>query len=158
MSTVSILAKNTSGAFDELAAERLPEIDPTRAAPTDVVWVSVERPDAGLIESLGRQFGLHRLALEDLAKRSQRPKLDTYGEQTMAVIYEATAEARSGTAEIHLFIGPTWILSVHWDPTPTVDEARLRIVAWAKENPSSHSEQAIDGLWRAAASIWPCKS
>jgi hypothetical protein len=44
------------------------------------------------------------------------------------------------------------------EPTPTVDEARLRIVAWAKANPSSHSEQAIDGLWRAAASIWPCKS
>lgn len=44
------------------------------------------------------------------------------------------------------------------DPTPTVDEARLRIVEWANANPASHDEQAIDGLWRAAASIWPCKS
>lgn len=44
------------------------------------------------------------------------------------------------------------------EPTPTVDQARLRIVEWAKANPSSHGEQAIDGLWRAAASIWPCKN
>jgi hypothetical protein len=42
------------------------------------------------------------------------------------------------------------------EPTPTVDEARARIVAWAKQNPASHAEQPIDGLWRAAASIWPC--
>lgn len=44
------------------------------------------------------------------------------------------------------------------DPTPTIDEARLRIVEWAKANPASHSEQAIDGLWRASAAIWPCKN
>jgi hypothetical protein len=44
------------------------------------------------------------------------------------------------------------------DPTPTVDQARARIVAWAKDNPASHAEQPIDGLWRAAAAIWPCKS
>lgn len=42
------------------------------------------------------------------------------------------------------------------DPIPTVDEARARIVAWAKDHPASHAEQPIDGLWRAAASIWPC--
>ncbi len=42
------------------------------------------------------------------------------------------------------------------DPVPTVDEARARIVAWAQQNPNSRSEHAIDGLWRAAASIWPC--
>lgn len=42
------------------------------------------------------------------------------------------------------------------DPVPTVDEARAEIVAWAQQNPNSRSEQAIDGLWRAAASIWPC--
>ena len=128
MSTVAILAKNGHGAFDDVPGERLAEIDPATASPDDVVWVSVERPDARLVEELGRQFDLHRLAIEDLTKRRQRPKLDTYGAQSMVVIYEATGLAESGVAEIHLFIGPTWILSVHWEPTPTVDAVRKRLM------------------------------
>ncbi|HEX5040202.1 MAG TPA: magnesium/cobalt transporter CorA [Candidatus Limnocylindria bacterium] len=127
MSVVTILSKNGRGAFDELPADRLAEIDPSRASPDDLVWVSVEKPGAPLVESLGRQFDLHRLAIEDLTKRRQRPKLDTYGSQSMVVVYEATAKAKSGIAEIHLFVGPTWILSVHWEPTPTVDAVRRRL-------------------------------
>jgi magnesium transporter len=127
MSAVAILAKNATGAFDELPADRLSRIDPTTASPGEVVWVSVERPDQRLVETLGHQFGLHRLAVEDLMKRRQRPKLDAYGEQSMIVAYEATGEEDSGTAEIHLFTGPTWILSVHWEPTPTVDAVRRRL-------------------------------
>ncbi|HMR32701.1 MAG TPA: Rap1a/Tai family immunity protein [Geminicoccaceae bacterium] len=42
------------------------------------------------------------------------------------------------------------------DPVPTVDEARAEIVGWARANPATHSEQPIDGLWRAAAAVWPC--
>src|SRR6187455_3113999 len=103
MSVVAILAKNGQGAFDELPADRLGEIDPASASPDDVVWVSVEDPDARLVESLGRQFDLHRLAVEDLTKRRQRPKLDTYGAQSMVVLYEATDKAKSGIAEIHIF-------------------------------------------------------
>jgi magnesium transporter len=127
MSAVTILAKNGHGAFDELPGERLAEMDPTKASPDDLVWVSIERPDARLVETLGRQFDLHRLAIEDLTKRRQRPKLDTYGTQSMVVMYEATGKAKSGVAEIHLFIGPTWVLSVHWEPTPTVDAVRRRL-------------------------------
>jgi magnesium transporter len=129
MSSITILARNEQGAFDELPADRLAEIDPAAASPTDVVWLSVTEPDAQLVETLGRQFGLHRLAIEDLTKRRQRPKLDSYETQSMAVIYEATGKARTGAAEIHLFIGPTWILSVHWEPTPTVDAVRRRLAA-----------------------------
>jgi hypothetical protein len=42
------------------------------------------------------------------------------------------------------------------EPVPTLDEARKAIVAWAQANPSSAGETPIDGLWRAAAAIWPC--
>ena len=42
------------------------------------------------------------------------------------------------------------------DPVPTVDEARAEIVSWARANPAHDDEQAIDGLWRAAAAVWPC--
>ena len=45
MSAVAILAKNAHGAFDELSADRLAEIDPANASPGEVVWVSVDRPD-----------------------------------------------------------------------------------------------------------------
>jgi hypothetical protein len=42
------------------------------------------------------------------------------------------------------------------DPVPTLDEARAAIVNWAGANPASAAERPIDGLWRAAAAIWPC--
>ncbi len=34
---------------------------------------------ASIIAAFGREFGLHQLALEDLYKQGQRPKLDPYG-------------------------------------------------------------------------------
>lgn len=43
------------------------------------------------------------------------------------------------------------------DPVPTLDDIRRAIVAWGETNPQTGSESAVDGFWRAAASIWPCK-
>jgi hypothetical protein len=42
------------------------------------------------------------------------------------------------------------------DPVPTIDGARAAVVEWASANPSRSGEAPVDGLWRAAAAIWPC--
>ncbi|MFC7476980.1 Rap1a/Tai family immunity protein [Dankookia sp. GCM10030260] len=42
------------------------------------------------------------------------------------------------------------------NPEPTLEQARLAFVAWAKSHPHHAAERAVDGLSRFAAETWPC--
>lgn len=42
------------------------------------------------------------------------------------------------------------------DPVPTLSQISGSIVDWASANPQHAGEDAVDGLWRAAATIYPC--
>ncbi len=119
-----ILARHPDGSVEELPAERIDEIDQLTDRPGTLVWVSAVAPDEAEIEALGREFRLHPLALEDLRKRHQRPKIDTYEQQHMIVAHEAVADAPDGLSEIHIFVGAGWLLSVTWTPTPMCDAVR----------------------------------
>ena len=90
---------------------------------------SPTRPAAATIERVGAEFGIHPLAIEDLRKQRQRPKVDTYEDQCHLVAYESAPDTESGVAEIQLVIGRNWIVSVHWDPTPMADAVHRRIAA-----------------------------
>jgi magnesium transporter len=131
-SSLTILARQPDGSVTELSADRVDEVDRLTAQPGSLVWVSATRPDEALINVLGREFSLHPLALEDLRKQQQRPKLDTYESQHMVVAYEAVPDAPDtpdGLAEIHIFIGSGWLLSVHWAETPMLHAVRRRVAA-----------------------------
>jgi len=119
------LVRRSDGRIEELAAGRLDEIDRLAATEGTLVWVSATSPGEAEIEILRREFDLHPLAVEDVQKRGQRPKLDPYAAQHMIVAYEVI-EAEPGLSEIHLFIGPGWLLTVSWDPTPLMDGIRQR--------------------------------
>jgi magnesium transporter len=122
-----IAVRRADGTKEDLPPERLGEVSDLIREPGALVWVSAAAPDDRMIAELAREFGLHDLAVEDLRKQRQRPKLDTYERQRMVVVYEASEHERSGVAEIHLFIGPSWVLSVHWTPTPMLEAVRERL-------------------------------
>lgn len=124
-----ILARHADGRVEEVPGERLGEIGPLVRDPGTLLWVSATAPSEEDIGALGREFGLHQLALEDLRKQGQRPKLDRYGSQHMIVAYEAEAGDQVALSEIHLFVGPDWVLSVHWTPAPELDAARRRFAS-----------------------------
>jgi len=105
------------------------EVDPERVSevlrrPDAMVWVDVARPDETDLDCVQRQFGLHALAMEDVRERHQRAKLEHYPTHSFVVAYSSTL------AEVNLFVGPTWLVSVReaerdatpWDP----DSARAR--------------------------------
>ena len=121
-----ILARHPDGRVEEVTVERIDEIDALIARPGTLVWVSVSSPSNALISDLQREFGLHPLAVEDLRKRNQRPKLDSYEEQHMLVAYEAVPKETAALSEMHLFFAKAWMLSVHFGPTPLVDAALRR--------------------------------
>jgi magnesium transporter len=124
--SVLILARHPDGRVEEVTVERIDEIDRLIAKPGTLVWVSTANPSDELISALQREFKLHALAVEDLRKRKQRPKLDTYEGQRVLVAYEAVPEETARLSEMHLFFAERWLLSVRFGPMPMVDAALRR--------------------------------
>jgi magnesium transporter len=121
-----ILARHADGNVEKVTVERIDEIDRLIATSGTLVWVRVTNPSDERIGDLQREFGLHPLAVEDIRKRNQRPKLDSYEGQHMLVAYEAVADDPIGLTEMHLFFSKQWVLSVQFGPMPMVDAALRR--------------------------------
>jgi len=71
-----------------------------------LVWVDALDPSDADFTCIQEEFALHHLAMEDAAKHGQRPKLERYPTHAFVVAYS------SSFAEVDLFIGPGWIVSV----------------------------------------------
>jgi magnesium transporter len=64
---------------------------------------------------LEREFGFHPLAIEDVASRNQRPKLDAYDDYLFIVLHFPVFDKASGrlhTAELDLFVGPDFLITL----------------------------------------------
>lgn len=140
---------------EELTDARFGELSALIRDPATLVWVSATAPSDEDIGRLADAFGLHELAVEDLRRRNQRPKLDTYANQFMIVAYEAVPDDDQGTSEVHLFVGPGWVLSVHWAATPALDAARQRFRAAADEETDTAGELLYVLLDSAVDSYFP---
>jgi magnesium transporter len=97
--------------------------------PDNVVWVDIE--DAGAVElaMLREEFDFHPLALEDVAKGQQRPKVDEYKGYLFIVSYSVVAgPAPEGPriVEVDLFIGRNYIVTIHRGPVPALEDAHVR--------------------------------
>ena len=151
---VAILARRRDGGVEALAADRIDELDRLAASGT-LLWVHLARPDAATLERIGSEFGIHPLAIEDLHKQRQRPKVDSYEDQCHLVVYEAAPESESGVAELQLVIGRNWIVSVHGDPTPMADAIHRRIAAGDDSLSGSVAETAYLILDAVTDSYFP---
>jgi magnesium transporter len=123
---ITILVRDVDGVVSTLPAERIGEVSDLTSLPGTLVWVRAVAPSHDDIATFGREFGLHDLALEDLRKRGQRPKVDQYEGHRMVVAYEAVRGADRGVAEFHIQIGDGWLVSVHWAQTPLLETTRRR--------------------------------
>lgn len=126
----SCIVRQPSGQVRELNASQLDQIKQLRAAPGSLVWLDLVRPGPKELELLRDELSLHPLALEDLEKRRQRPKLDTYPDQYVVVAYEilpaSVPDRIFDLGEIHLIATRDVLVSVHWAGSPVVEDARAR--------------------------------
>jgi len=128
----SCLARLPGGELRVLGTHDLKQIDGLRAQADTLVWLDITSPTAEDLALLRDEFDLHPLALEDLEKRKQRPKIDTYGAQQMIVTYEvlpaAATDRRFDLGELHLFAGAGYLVSVRWQDSPAFEgvDARFR--------------------------------
>jgi magnesium transporter len=100
----------------------------------ELLWVDVVDPQDADLSWLERTFGFHPLALEDVDRRHQRPKLDEYPGYYFGVLYAARNESgarRVATSELQFFWGERYLVTIHVEPFPEIDDLASRVRAGA---------------------------
>src|SRR4051794_34983323 len=101
-----------------------------RDQPETMGWIVMYRPSEAQLIPVAEAFGLHELAVEDAIVAHQRPKLERYGDTLFVVLRAATylddvEEVEFG--EIHVFVGPSFVLTVRHSRTPDLGAVRHRM-------------------------------
>ncbi|HEU4540838.1 MAG TPA: magnesium and cobalt transport protein CorA [Jiangellaceae bacterium] len=97
-----------------------------------MAWIGLYRPTEAQLLAAAEEFGLHELAVEDAIVAHQRPKLERYDDTLFAVLRAArylddVEEVDFG--EIHLFVGPSFVLTVRHSQAPDLSAVRRRMEA-----------------------------
>jgi magnesium transporter len=104
-------------------------------------WLDLSGPGHEQLSQLRELFGFHPLAIEDSEDFGQRPKLDNYGDYIFLVFYGAwrhSDQDREPLREVHLFISGHYLVTIHRDPLPPLDQQRAQL-----DGRTLHSEQFL---------------
>jgi len=95
-------------------------------------WIGLLNPSVEEIRAVAKEFELHPLAVEDAIDAHQRPKLERYGETEFVVLrparYVDPVEVVE-IGEVHLFLGPDFVVVVRHAEEPNLADVRHRLEA-----------------------------
>ncbi len=97
-----------------------------------VAWIGLYRPSPEEIAAVAEEFGLHPLAVEDALHGHQRSKLERYGDTLFAVLRPARyrdAEETVEFGELHVFVGPDFVVTIRHAESPDLAAVRRRLEA-----------------------------
>jgi magnesium transporter len=93
-----------------------------------MVWVDVTGfRDVDRLQRLGEQFGLHRLALEDLLNVQQRAKVEDFGEHEFLLLRMVDHTNQRDTEQLGVFLGPGFVLTFQERPGDCFGLVRRRL-------------------------------
>ncbi|MGW4914345.1 magnesium and cobalt transport protein CorA [Streptomyces sp. NPDC004270] len=101
-----------------------------RDQPAGMAWIGLARPTSDELLSLAAEFDLHPLAVEDAMEAHQRPKLERYGDTLFVVLRAARyldAPEEVDFAELHVFVGPDFVITVRHGAAPDLSAVRRRM-------------------------------
>jgi magnesium transporter len=104
-------------------------------------WLDLTAPGEAELAEMRELFGFHPLALEDSTHFGQRPKLDDYDDHVLLVFYGAWRhhpDDPEPLREVHLFISGRYLVTVHRDPLPPLEQQREQLAGRVL-----HSEQFL---------------
>ena len=87
-------------------------------------WIHIERPRPADQAWLEERFDFHALDYEDVFSRNQRPKVDEYDEYLFIVLHFPRYDkkvARLNAAELDLFVGPDYLITLQNEPLQAVE-------------------------------------
>ena len=101
----------------------MPEMaaDPEILEAAGIRWVHIESPRAADRDWLEEHFDFHPLDYEDVFSRNQRPKLDQYDDYVFIVLHFPLFDKDTNrilTAELDLFLGPDYLITLPNMPLP----------------------------------------
>jgi magnesium transporter len=111
-------------------------------------WLDLTDPSQDEIAKLGEVFSFHPLAVEDMAKRGQRPKLDDFGKY-MFLVYYGVAEGPGREIEleeVHACLSGGYIVTTHKRRCAALEEARERLSAQSPRSEQFVVYRVLDGL------------
>lgn len=95
-----------------------------------MAWIGLYRPSAEEMASIGAEFDLHELAVEDAVTAHQRPKLERYDHNLFTVLLPARyldEEEEVEFGELHVFTGKNFVITIRHAETPVVSKVRQRM-------------------------------
>jgi magnesium transporter len=109
-----------------------PNVDPkgveSRLREGVFLWLDIDSPTEADFKLLHDVFKLHPLALEDARKFGQRPKIESYDDFTVLVVFGAVDDPTRRTGlrpiEVHCFYSPHWLITVHTGECAVFGELR----------------------------------
>jgi magnesium transporter len=90
----------------------------------DLRWINIERPASVDRAWLEEHFDFHPLDYEDVQSRNQRPKIDEYPDYLFIVLHFPVFDktvGRLNAAELDIFIGPDFLITLPNSPLPPVE-------------------------------------
>ena len=116
-----------AGPDGPVAETRLEDLKEIIARDETTVWIDIVDPAPDEIARIGDKFGFHPLALEDVARGGQRPKIDQYDGYQYIVFYGLTTENdRCGSHEVDIFLGRHYMVTFHDSRLPVIAETANR--------------------------------
>ncbi|MEV6579151.1 magnesium and cobalt transport protein CorA [Streptomyces sp. NPDC051582] len=105
-------------------------LDEARASGDAFLWVGMYEPTEEEFEHVSREFGLHKLAVEDALTAHQRPKLEVYDDSLFVVLkpvmYDDDTDTVT-TGELMLFIGDSFVVTVRHGEGAPLSAVRHRL-------------------------------
>ena len=98
-----------------------------RLRSTDVFWLDIHAIEPADVALMRDVFGFHPLALEDVEKFDQRAKVEEYDGFTYLVAFGAAPpDDPDRLVEVHCFYAEHYLITVHRDEAPAIDETGRR--------------------------------
>jgi len=108
---------------------QLHDISDLLSRPDELIWIDVRSPTEDDLQLLQSEFGFHPLAMEDVARLRQRPKVDLYEGYLLIFFYSLARDAESEVVvltQLGIFVGKNYVVTVHDRPIPELDQTSER--------------------------------
>jgi magnesium transporter len=121
--------------YDHSAVKEIEIADLHQCAPfvdsETVTWVDIDGiHDASIIESVGKEFGIHMLVLEDIMNSTSRPKIEIFDDYVFITLKMLERDKQSNTLNIEqlsLIVAPKYLLMFQERPGDSFNSIRERI-------------------------------
>lgn len=120
----------TDSVYNERRVSTAEECFPYRDSPT-LTWINVVGiHKAGLVEKIGRHFGMHPLILEDIVNTGHRPKMEDADDHIFIVLkmlYQDAKDGESKAEQVSVLFSKNWVITFQETGEDVFDLVRKRI-------------------------------